>query len=232
MRAATWITGLVLAPYYDPRWSLQVFKAFSLHITHLTLSVQKPYTILAEFPKCPQLRHVELPSPVLRDVADIFPVLIQSPKLQHLSISHLKVDATGPRCVTRAQFPLTISPLHTLTLSYIRNAKSLCTLVSSIPTRALSILFESEDHASDLRNITGALFSESAMNRKQGHLKALHLQRSGRNVERSTIEERNIALEALREYCIRFNVEFKCFFYVSLPFNVLLRAWLIGIYQA
>ncbi len=135
---------------------------------------------------------------MLRDVAELFPVLSQSPNLQHLSISHLKVDSTGPRCLTKAQFPLSQSPLYTLTLRYIRNARFLRALVASIPTRALNILFESEDHASDLRNITGALFSESAMSWEQGHLKALHLQRSGRNIERSTIEERNIALKTLR----------------------------------
>ena len=230
MYAATWITGLVLAPCYDPRWTLQVFEAFSSYITHLTLFVQKPYSILlAGFPTCPQLRHVELPSPGLGEVAELSPVLSQSPYLQHISISHLKVDATASRCLNKSKFPLSHSPLNTLTLTYIRNAKFLCALVSSIPTRALSILFESEDHASDLRNITDALFSESAMRQKPAHLKALHLERSGRNVERSTVEERNIALETLREFCTRSNVEFKYSFTVSLLFNLLLRAWLIGI---
>ena len=230
MSTATWITGLVLAPCYDLHWTIQVFRAFSSHITHLTLSVQEPYSLLlAGFPICPQLRHVELPSPVLGDATELSLVFSQSPNLQHLSISHLKADARGPRCLKKTEFPLSHSPLYTFTLTYIRNAKFLRSLVSSIPTRALNILFESEDHASDLRNITDALFSESDMRRKPGHLKALHLERSGRNAERSTIEERNIALETLREYCKRFNVELKYFFTVSLLFDFFLKAWLIGI---
>jgi len=230
MCAATWVTGLVLAPCYDARWTLQVFNAFSPHITHLTLSVQEPYSILlTKFPECPQLLHVELPSPVLEDVAELFPVLNQSPNLRHLSISHLKVDTTRSRGrgLNIAQLPPSHESLDTLNLTYISNEKFLRALVSSIPTRALNILFESENHALDLRNIMGALFSESAIRRKSGQLKVLHLERSGRNVERSTIDERNIALETLREYCIRSNVELKYDFPVSQLFILLLGGWLI-----
>ena len=224
MCAATWITSLVLAPCYDPRWTLQVLNAFSLHITHLTLYVQKPNSILlTKFPNCPQLRHVELPFPVLGDAAGLLPLLNQSPNLLHLSISHLKVDATGVRCLNKPQFPLVHAPLDTLNLTYIRDAKFLRVLVSSVPTRALNILFESENHASDLRNITGALFPESATRQKPGHLRVLHLERSGRNVERSTIEERNIALEVLREHCIQSHVELKYHVPVSPLCTLLLR---------
>jgi hypothetical protein len=231
MRAATWITSLVLAPYYDPRWTLQVFNAFSLHITHLTLSVQKPSTVLlAGFPNCPQLRYIQLPFPVLGDISELLPVLSQSPNLQHLSISHLKVDTSGSRGLNKVQFPPSHAPIDTLNLTYIRNARFLHGLVSSIPTRELNVLFESENHASDLRNITVALFSESAMKQKPGCLKALYLERSGRNVERSTIEERNIAIETLREHCIRSNVELKYYFPVSPLFTLLPRGWLISIF--
>jgi len=230
MWGATWITSLVLAPSYDQGWSLQVFNAFSMHITHLTLSVQKPSSVLlAGFPECPQLRHIELPSPVFGDIAELLPVFTQSPNLQHLSISRLKVDATALRSLKKTQLPLSHAPLDTFNLTYIKSAKFLRALVSSIPTHTLSILFESENHASDLRNITRALFSESAVRRDPRCLKALYLERSGRNFERSTIEERNIAIETLREHCVRSNVELKYDFLVSLLFALFAGGWLIRI---
>ena len=216
MCAATWITGLVLAPCFDHYWTHQVFKAFAFHITHLTLSVKEPSSLLLTmFPKCPQLRHVELPYPVLRDAAEISPVLVQSPNLRHLSISHLNAATTESRDPNTTKHPISHEPLDSLDLAYISDAKFFRIFVASIPTRALTVLFESENHAVDLRNITGALFSDSLLRRKSEHLKVLHLERSGRKVERSTIEERNIALETLRDYCVRSNVELKYNFPVS-----------------
>ena len=216
MRPATWVTGLVLAPCFDQYWPRQVFEVFSIHITHLTLSVKEPSTILLTgFPKCPQLRHVELPYPVLRGVADLLPVLSQSPNLHHLSISHLRLAATDSRYTNKTKSPISHEPLDSLNLAYIRDAKFFRALVAFIPTRVLTILFESENHALDLRNITGALFLDSVFRRKSEYLKVLHLERSERKVERSTVEERNVALETLRGYCVRSNIELKYNFPVS-----------------
>ena len=216
MRAATWITELVLAPCYDQHWTRQVFNVFSLHIIHLTLSIQEPDSILlTKFPKCPQLRYIELPYPVLRDAADILLVICRSPNLHHLSISHLKVDTWSPD-LNKPRSPISHEPLDTLNLSYIHDANFLRTLISSIPTRSLTILFGSENHALDLRNISYALFTDSTMIvRKSKHLKVLCLERSVRKVERSTIEERNVALETLRENCVKSNIELKYNFPVS-----------------
>ena len=194
-----------------------MFKAFSFHITHLTLSVKEPSSLLLTgFPKCPQLRHVQLPYPVSRDAAEILPVLGQSPNLRHLSISHLNVATTESRDPNTTKYPIFHEPLDSLDLAYISDAKFFRIFVASIPTRALTILFESENHVVDLRNIAGALFSDSPLRQKSEHLKVLHLERSGRKVERSTIEERNVALETLRDYCVRSNVELKYNFPVSL----------------
>ena len=230
MRAATWITALVMTPCYDQYWSHQVFMVFSLHITHLTLSIKEPNTIplLIGFPECPQLRHIELPHPVLNDVAGIFRLVSQSPNLCHFSISHLKVDAAELQPnITKA--PISHEPLNSLNLSYVNNAKFLRLLVSFIPTHTLAILFESENHALDLKNITEALFSNPVTKWKLEQLKVLRLERSGRRVERSTIDERTVALEALKEYCIRSKVELDYHFPVSPLCVPLLRGWLIYI---
>jgi hypothetical protein len=206
-----------------------VFKTLKSWITHLTLFIEEADSILlTEFPNCPELRHVELPYPVLKDAAELLPVIYRSPNLRHLSISHLRVATTGPQDRGKADPSLYHEPLDHLDLSYINDAKFLHTLVSSIPTRSLTILFESENHALDLRNITNTPFTDSSvMGRKSKYFTALHLERSERKVERSTIEERNVALEALRGHCIRSKVELIYDFPVSLLYIFFLGGWLI-----